>query len=52
MNLDRVFNVASAIVGVALATTLVIHPNTSRVVDSVGKAFTNSLTAAMGRNKP
>jgi fucose permease len=49
MNADKLFNVLGAIVGVALATTLVIHPNTSRVVDSAGRAFSNSLRAAMGR---
>lgn len=49
MNLDRIFNVAAAIVGVALATTLVASPNTAKIVTSVGNAFSGSLRAAMGR---
>lgn len=49
MSLDRVFNVAGAIVGVALATVLVASPNTARIVTSVGNAFSGSLRAAMGR---
>lgn len=49
MSLDRVFNVASAIVGVALATTLVVSPNTSKVVDSIARGFTGSIRAAMGK---
>lgn len=48
MTLDRMFNIAAAIVGVALVTTLVAHRNTATVVTAVGNAFGNSLRAAMG----
>lgn len=41
-------DVAMAIVFVALATTLVAHPNTSKVIQSSGNAFSSSITAAMG----
>lgn len=49
MNLDKLFSLGSAIVGVALVTTIVAHPNTARVVNAVGNAFSNSLSAAMGK---
>lgn len=49
MTFDRIFNVAGAIVGLAMVTVLVSNPNTARVVNSVGGAFTGSLRAAMGR---
>lgn len=42
-----VTKVALAIVGVALAATLVVNgPNTSKVVGSVSSGFSNSLSAA------
>lgn len=47
--MDRIADVAGAIVMVALATTLVAHPNTAQVVNSVGKAFSDSIRAAMGK---
>lgn len=49
MNVERIFNVAAAIVGVAMAATLVASPNTARIITSVGNAFSGSLRAAMGR---
>lgn len=49
MGFDRVANVASAIVGVALVTTLVSSPNTAKVVSAIGNTFIGSLRAAMGR---
>lgn len=49
MSMERVFNVAAAIVGVAMAATLVASPNTARIVSAVGGAFSGSLRAAMGR---
>lgn len=49
MNLDKAFNVVSAIVGVALVTTIVIHPTSAQVIRAVGDSFSGSLRAAMGR---
>lgn len=51
MNADRFFNVLSAIVGVALATTLVTSKNTANIVRSFGNAFSGSLLAAQGKRK-
>lgn len=49
MNLDKAFNVLTAIVGVALAATIVGSRNTSGIVRSFGNAFSGSLRAARGR---
>jgi len=49
MNMDRVANVLGAIVVVALVTTIVAHRNTARVVNALGKAFSGSIRAAMGK---
>lgn len=49
MTADKLFNLAGAIVMVALVTTLVAHKNTARVVGATGSAFSGSLRAAMGR---
>lgn len=49
MNLDRLFNVAGAIVTVALVTTIVSSRNTSQIISSIGEAFSGSIRAAMGR---
>lgn len=48
MNLDRVFGVASALVAVALVTTIVTHKESANVVKSVGAAFSGALLAAQG----
>lgn len=47
--MERIANVAAAIVGVAMATVIVTSPQTASVVKSVGGAFAGSLRAAMGR---
>lgn len=45
--MSTIEKVALAIVGVALAATLVVNgPNTAKVVGSVSGGFANSLTAA------
>jgi hypothetical protein len=49
MNADRVFNIAAAIVTVALVTTIVARPNSVKVIREVGNAFTGSISAALGR---
>lgn len=46
--MDRLADVAMAIVFVALATTLVAHKNTAAVIQATGSAFTSSLKAAQG----
>lgn len=49
MNLDRLFNVAGAIVTVALVTTVVSSRNSAQIATSIGNAFSGSIRAAMGR---
>lgn len=49
MNFDRLFNIASMIVVVALVTTIVTRRNSARVIRAMGAAFSNSIKAAMGR---
>jgi uncharacterized membrane protein len=49
MTIDRIANIAAAIVGVAMVTTLVSSPNTARVVSAIGNTFIGSLRAAMGK---
>lgn len=46
---DRLFNVAGAIVTVALVTTIVSHPQSARVITAMGSAFAGSIRAAQGR---
>lgn len=46
--MSQIADIAMAIVFVALATTLVAHPNTSKVIQASGNAFSGSLKAAMG----
>lgn len=49
MNLDKVFNIGSAIVGVALVTTIVAHPQSAAVIRAVGDSFSAALRAAQGK---
>jgi hypothetical protein len=46
--MDKIVDVMGALVGVALVTTLVAHPNTANVVKSFGSAFSSSILAAQG----
>jgi hypothetical protein len=46
--MSQIADVMSAIVLVALVTTIVAHPNTAAVVNSFGGAFSGSLKAAEG----
>lgn len=46
MNLDKLFNVASLIVGVAMVTTIVSRSTSAQVIRAVGDAFSGSLRAA------
>lgn len=49
MNLDGVFSVASALVTVALVTTIVTHKESANIIKALGTAFTGSLRAAQGK---
>lgn len=46
MNVDKVFNIAALIVGLAIIATLVASPNTVKIVKGVGDTFTSSIKAA------
>lgn len=48
MNVDKVFNVAALIVGLAIVATLVASKNTASIVKSVGDTFSGSIRAAKG----
>lgn len=48
MNLDKIANIAGAIVTVALVTTIVSRPTSAQVIKSMGDAFSGSIRAAMG----
>jgi len=45
---DKIVDVMGMIVGVALVTTIVSHPQTSNVIKSFGSAFSSSILAAQG----
>jgi hypothetical protein len=49
MNIGRVIDIVGAIVVVAGLTVAVSSPQTSNIILSFGKAFANSLSAAMGQ---
>jgi hypothetical protein len=48
MRASGLMDVMMGIVFVALAATLVSHPQTARVITASGNAFSNSLKAAKG----
>jgi uncharacterized membrane protein len=45
---DKFFNIAGAIVTVALVTAVVSQPNSAAVIDNLGKAFSGAISAALG----
>jgi len=47
--MDRIADIAVAIVGVAMVTTIVAHRNSARVITSAGRAFSQAIRAATGR---
>ena len=47
MNFDSITSIALAIVGVALVTTVVIHPQSANVITATGRAFSSSISAAI-----
>lgn len=48
MNGDALFNLLGAIVTVALVTAIVSQPNSARVIQAMGDAFSGSIRAALG----
>lgn len=46
--MDKVIDVMGMIVGVAMVTTIVSHPQTANVVKSFGSAFSSSILASQG----
>jgi hypothetical protein len=46
--MDKIVDVMGMIVGVALVTTIVAHPQSANVVKAFGGAFSSSITAATG----
>lgn len=46
---DKFFNVAGAIVTVALVTTIVSRPTSALVIRAMGDAFSGSIRAALGK---
>lgn len=49
MNIDKVASIGSAIVTVALVTTIVSHPESAKVIKAVGMSFADVLRAAQGK---
>lgn len=47
--MDRIADIFAGITAVALVTTLVAHPNTSKVISAVGETYAKSIRAATGR---
>jgi len=46
--MSQITDIMGAIVMVALVTTVVAHPETSKVINAFGSAFSGSLKAAQG----
>lgn len=49
MNLDKVANLAGAVIAVAMVTTIVAHPASAQVVKAFGSSFSSVLLAAQGK---
>lgn len=49
MSANDIFDVAAGIVTVAMVTVLVSSPQTSDVINALGNAFSESVSAAMGQ---
>lgn len=49
MNLDKLANIATAIVGVAMVTTIVSRPSSAGVITAIGNAFSGSIRASLGK---
>lgn len=46
---DKFFNIAGAIVTVALVTAVVSNSNSASVITSLGNAFSGAITSALGK---
>lgn len=49
MNADVITSWIMAAFGVAMVTTLVIHPETAKVITSFGSALSSTVKASMGK---
>lgn len=49
MNANSIFGVASALVTVALVTTVVSRPESAKVIKAMADGFSGALRAAQGR---
>lgn len=49
MNADKIANIASMIVVVALVTTIVSRKNSAEIIKATGRAFSGAISAAQGR---
>lgn len=47
--MDKIADIAGGIIVVALVTTVVSHPGSAKVITAIGKTFSGSLRAAMGK---
>jgi hypothetical protein len=51
MNLDRLATAAiTGVITIAILTTALGRSNTPRVIDSLGRAFSSTINAALGAN--
>jgi hypothetical protein len=48
-SLDGIFSIGMALVGVALVTTIVIHPASANVIKAMGTSFATATRAAIGK---
>lgn len=48
-SMDKIFNVAALIVGVAAITAVVSGRNTAGVIRAAGEAFSGGIKAALGK---
>jgi hypothetical protein len=46
--MDKIIDVLGMIVGVAMVTTVVAHPQSANVVKAFGSSFSSSILAAQG----
>ena len=46
---DKIFNVAGAIVTVALVTAVVSNANSASVIKAMGEGFAGAISAALGK---
>lgn len=47
---DKIFNIAGAIVTVALVTTIVSNKESANVIKAIGSSFSATILSAMGKN--